>query len=258
MAGNLGPVILYDSGGRPIAYGDGGALVSGATGLLIAASDGTNARHLVSKNSAPTTEYGVVVRNIPSGTQTVSGTVTGNQGTAAAAAGAWPVYLVDSAGKALSTADGAAVDANTRAVMVAGYDGTNAQFLSTDSSGRPVVAGAGTAGSAVGGVLTVQGVASMTPIQVTPGTSGTATHANVSASASNVTLLASNASRKGATIYNDSTAVLYVKLAATASSTSYTTQLLPNGYYEVPFAYTGIIDGIWAAANGAARVVEFT
>lgn len=32
-------------------------------------------------NAAPSTEYGVVVRNIPSGTQTVSGTVTANAGT---------------------------------------------------------------------------------------------------------------------------------------------------------------------------------
>src|SRR5208282_2487457 len=39
-----------------------------------------------------------------------------------------------------------------------------------DSNGRMVVVGAGTAGTAAGGVATVQGVASMTPLLVNPGT----------------------------------------------------------------------------------------
>jgi hypothetical protein len=29
-----------------------------------------------------------------------------------------------------------------------------------------------------------------------------------------------------------------------------------NGYYEVPFGYVGAIDGIWASANGNARITE--
>src|SRR3989304_1161252 len=32
-------------------------------------------------NASPSTEYGLVVRNIPSGTQTISGTITANAGT---------------------------------------------------------------------------------------------------------------------------------------------------------------------------------
>lgn len=89
-------------------------------------------------------------------------------------------------------------------------------------------------------------------------TAGTATSSNVSGSASNVTLLSSNASRKGATIFNDSSSILYVKLGTTASTTSYTVQLPQNAYYEVPYSYTGNIDGIWASATGAARIVELT
>lgn len=63
-------------------------------------------------------------------------------------------------------ASGVAVSGNP--VLVAGQDGTNARTLLTDSSGRSVVVGAGTAGSATGGILTVQGVASMTKLLVTP------------------------------------------------------------------------------------------
>lgn len=63
-------------------------------------------------------------------------------------------------------ASGVAVSGNP--VLIAGQDGTNARTLLTDSSGRPVVVGAGTAGSSTGGILTVQGVASMTKLLVTP------------------------------------------------------------------------------------------
>jgi hypothetical protein len=79
---------------------------------------------------------------------------------------------------------------------------------------------------------------------------------NVSASASSVQLLVSNANRMGAMIYNDSTAVMYLKLGTTASITSYTVQLNRYDYYEVPSGYTGRIDGIWTAATGSARVTE--
>lgn len=105
--------------------------------------------------------------------------------------------------------------------------------------------------------------ADMPEVEVTASTSGTGTSANVASSATSVTLLAANAARKGATIYNDSTSVLRVKLGATASATSFSVVLAAltsgiGGYYEVPASYTGIIDGIWDSANGAARVTELT
>lgn len=81
---------------------------------------------------------------------------------------------------------------------------------------------------------------------------------SVASSATSVTLLAANAARKGATVYNESTSVLYVKFGTAASATSYTVQVVAAGYYEVPFGYTGIISGIWATANGSARVTELT
>ena len=85
-----------------------------------------------------------------------------------------------------------------------------------------------------------------------------ATVTQVASSATNVTLQASNAARKGLLIFNDSTAILRVKFGATASATSYTVQIAAGGYYEMPIppVYTGIVDGIWAAANGNAYVTE--
>jgi hypothetical protein len=89
--------------------------------------------------------------------------------------------------------------------------------------------------------------------------SNAATKANVASSASSGTILAANPNRIGAFITNDSTAILYLDLTGgTASITSYTVQLAANGgTHEVPFGYTGLITGIWAAANGNARVTEF-
>lgn len=79
---------------------------------------------------------------------------------------------------------------------------------------------------------------------------------NVSASASNVTLLSANAKRVDVSIFNDSTNNLFVKLGATASTSSFAVKILPGGYYELPFRYLGRIDGIWDGTNGAARILE--
>jgi hypothetical protein len=95
-------------------------------------------------------------------------------------------------------------------------------------------------------------------------TASTGTVTSVASSASSVTILAANADRKGATITNDSSEVLYLKLAASAASTSsYTVTLAgassaPFVYYECPYSYTGEIRGIWASADGNARITELT
>jgi hypothetical protein len=82
---------------------------------------------------------------------------------------------------------------------------------------------------------------------------------SVSGSASSVTLLAANQNRKGFMIFNDSTAILYVKLGATASTSSFTYRLTPYGIVSEPnFRYTGVIDGIWASATGSARITNLT
>lgn len=89
----------------------------------------------------------------------------------------------------------------------------------------------------------------------------TATLANVASSITSVTLLAANADRLGTVIENESTAVLYVKFGSTASATSYTYLVAANTRLDLRSAsieYTGIITGIWAAANGNARVTELS
>lgn len=87
-----------------------------------------------------------------------------------------------------------------------------------------------------------------------------ATLANVASSAANVTVFPAftGSFLFGRTVFNDSTAVLYLKFGATASATSYTVQVAAGGYYEFPQSvYAGQVDGIWAAANGNARTTQW-
>lgn len=73
----------------------------------------------------------------------------------------------------------------------------------------------------------------------------------------NVTVLAANADRVFATIFNNSGKTMYIKLGATASTTSFTTQLFDKSYWEVPTNYTGIIDAFTLGA-GTVLVTETT
>jgi hypothetical protein len=96
---------------------------------------------------------------------------------------------------------------------------------------------------------------------ITEPKSTTATTSQVADNSASVTILASNASRLGATILNDSSAALYLRLGSSAATTTnYTVRITQYGYYEVPFRYTGAITGIWASdpGDGAARVTELT
>lgn len=115
--------------------------------------------------------------------------------------------------------------------------------LASDQSSIPVTDN--------GGSLTVDG--SVTALDED---SATGTSANFTGSGASQSIVASNANRKGATVFNDSGVVCYVKLGATASSTSFTVKMVDQSYYEVPSKYTGVVDALWA--SGAVRVTELT
>lgn len=80
----------------------------------------------------------------------------------------------------------------------------------------------------------------------------------VSAATSTTTILAANSARDGASIWNASTATLYLEMGDTVSSTDFAVALGSGDYFEVPYNYTGIITGVWTAVNGNAMVREYT
>lgn len=86
--------------------------------------------------------------------------------------------------------------------------------------------------------------------------SATPTQSSPSVTTASTVILASNANRLGATIINEGSVACFVKLGATASATSYSVNMAVGGYFEVPFNYTGAIDGITASSTATLRVSE--
>lgn len=149
-------------------------------------------------------------------------------------------------------------------VLMAGADGANVQTLLTDGAGRlQIIVASGLTGLATEATLldveTAIGLTNTKLDTIIENTDKgvTATRSTVAGAAANTLILASNAARQGATVFNDSTAILYLALGTVAASfTSYTVQIAAGGYYEVPAKYSGEIRGIWDSATGNARVTE--
>jgi len=214
---------------------------------------------------------------------------------------AQPIYLVDASGNPISSfsgsisvtnpsvgTDGSAIP--TSSTLLGGSDGTNLQPLQVDGSKNLKVVQQGNVTEAnsaaiLADLATLAGAIVSSIVQsnnkqvngttisvnsgttdagtqrMVQGTAATGTKSNVVSNASSVTILASNTSRKGAMIYNDSTQVLYLDLSGgTASSSSYSVQIPAQGFFELPgpAIYNGLITGIWASANGSAHVTEFS
>lgn len=121
-------------------------------------------------------------------------------------------------------------------------------------------AGAGAVNIQDGGnVITVDGTVGVSGTVTTKETrSATPSQSSPLVTNSNTSILASNANRLGATIYNEGASTCFMKLGATASTTSYSCQIASGGYYEVPFEYTGAIDGITSSGTAQLRVTEIT
>jgi|CXWL01.1.fsa_nt_gi hypothetical protein len=97
---------------------------------------------------------------------------------------------------------------------------------------------------------TIEGIGGSTP----PATSAVTA---VAASTSVVTLLALNAARRGGVIFNKADRDLYVKFGASASATSFTFIIPPDGY-EPLIPYTGAITGIWDTGVNTAMSAHLT
>lgn len=99
--------------------------------------------------------------------------------------------------------------------------------------------------------------AATTPVSIKPSTVCIIT--NINAAIASTQLLAASTSRKGAIIYNNSSSGLSIEFGAAATASSIP-KLFSGGYYEVPFNFTGAINGIWESASttSGAIIKEFT
>jgi hypothetical protein len=101
-------------------------------------------------------------------------------------------------------------------------------------------------------------VASLPPVVAT--TYSTSSVTSVVSAAVSTSILASNVNRRMAILFNDCDKAVYVKLGATASTTSFSYKLSPAQTLELPIPlYTGAIDAIWdATPTGSMRVTEIS
>jgi trimeric autotransporter adhesin len=269
---------------------DGSAVTQPVSGT-VTANAGTGNFTVVQSTASSLNATVVGTTAAGSGASTGLITIQGN-----ASGTAVPISGTVTATNPSVSATGAAVPAD--ATMIGGTDGTNLQALSVNSSGQlnvnnisgtvslptgaatssnqttlgsqttkindgtntAAVKAASTAPVATDPALVVAISPNTGAVTTFPATSSTATLTNVASSASSVQIVASNAGRKGFYVFNDSTQVLYLKFGTTASTSSYTVQVPGGGYYEMPnpTLYTGELDGIWASANGNARVTELS
>lgn len=84
--------------------------------------------------------------------------------------------------------------------------------------------------------------------------------ANIASDIISTTFLNQNSARSGAVIVNDSTANLFINFGDDASLTSFIYKLTAGERLQITSAmlWQGKVNGIWDAANGFARVTEFT
>jgi hypothetical protein len=87
----------------------------------------------------------------------------------------------------------------------------------------------------------------------------TPTTASVASSATSVTVLTSNANRRGLLLNNISLSTLYVSFAGTATAANCFASLPPGAtlILDNQLIATQTITGIWSSANGTVQVTEF-
>lgn len=87
----------------------------------------------------------------------------------------------------------------------------------------------------------------------------TPTTSSVASSATSVTILAANASRRGISVMNDSTSVLRLSFTTPATSANAFIAMQPQSflYLDQQLMVGNAVYGIWTSANGTAQVTEY-
>lgn len=265
--GNIGTAGAVTTASPSYTTGTTSPLSLTLTGLL--RIDGSNVTQPISATSLP----------LPTGASTSALQVTGNTSLAsidgktpalgqALAAASVPVVLTASQLTTLTPLSTVTViqptGTNLHVVVDASALPTGASTAALQTSGNATLSAISaqlpaTLGQKVSASSLAVVIASdQSPISVSPVASATSTLTSVAASATTVSLLASNTARKGAVITNDSTAILYLALSSSSSLTAFSFKLFPNSAFVLDTLYTGAISGIWSAASGSARITELT
>lgn len=200
---------------------------SGTTTLAVSAASGNVA--------LPSSDKTVVVQN--------TGSVT--------------AYVFIAAGSGtVATTSNTPVLAGDTVVLSAGIGGTYLAAITSSSTTNLTI----TTGQGIPLLLNALNV-TIGQVTANPPTSGTftATQVTVPATANGILVLASNTSRKGATISNPGSVTVYISQASTGLTTSNGFGIPPGSSYNIDSPlYTGAIYGIVSTSTQVVTVVELT
>lgn len=269
--------VTLRSSGIETAVGDGLALPIGTRGYISVGFDGVSTRYIRVDGSGRTI---IVGPDAAGAAATANPVVVGGIDIG----GFVRQIFTDSSGRQriVGAADhGSPVTGYP--VLVAGSDGINAYRLLTDTAGRLQIGTLQLPAALVGGRLDtnigswlgstaptvgqktmansipVVLASDQTAIQTTQAKAGTSTVTNVTGAVVDTLVLAANSARLGATLYNNASKKMYLKLGTGPSATSFTLIIQRDGYYEVPFGYTGVLRAVWdAGVSGDVLVTELT
>lgn len=257
-SGNIGTAGSVTTTAPSYVTGTSAAMSLTVTGLLRV--DGSNVTQPVSATTLP----------LPTGASTSALQTTGNS-TLLTISGQLPATL------------GAKTIANSLAVNIA-----SDQVVPISATALPLPTGAATAALQTSGNASLVAIAasdasidsktpalgqavmaasvpvviasnqSAIPVTLASSASATATLTSVALATSSTSVLASNAARKGFTVFNDSLNIVYLAYAATASTTAFTSKLLSGSAFTNDINFTGAISMIASAATGSLRVTELT
>jgi hypothetical protein len=89
-------------------------------------------------------------------------------------------------------------------------------------------------------------------------TSGTGTSLTNTLSTTASKIASSNTARKGLTIYNNLSAILYIDTLNAVTASISAVAIPPNAYYEYPYGYTGDVWGILSTGTGSVQIREYS
>lgn len=256
--------IFTDSSGRQRIVGaaDNATPVTGSP-VLVGGSDGTNVYRLLTDSAGRLIVIG-------SGTSSTFGSPFPTDGTAAGyydgtnMQGARVFDLDTGAGTEWNVGVSLRLPATGGSVV----GGTSLNPIRIDPTGtttQPIdtVAWFGSTAPTVGQKTMADSIPVVLPsdqtITANPSTAGSSSVTNVTGAVADTLILAANSARKGAMVYNNATRAMYLKFGTGPSTTSFSVIVQRDGYYEVPFHYTGVLRAVWAAGvTGDALVTELT
>lgn len=209
------------------------------------------------------TESGLIVRNIPSGTQAVSGTLTATPSGTYTVAGtvvASPTGTQAVSGLVTASPTGTYTVAGTTTAVPSGTQNV-AGTITAAPSGTYTMTGAGSAGTADAGVVTVQGIVNgvSMPVAIDDASrksKGTNTFTRVQPTTTATQLVATNSNRITLLIYNAGTETVYLNRSSSVSTTN-GVPLLPQSNLEDGESLDAWY-GITGQNTGDLRIIETT